>query len=355
MFSKDEVLTIEYFLLDDQLLIWVLSPAGKLATISSPVGRQELEQTVGEFDKFVNTSELSTSDRAALSTLLNKLYNQLIKPVEAYLPASEDETITIIPHEQLFHIPFGALVTNLAENIGQQPKYLIEKHPLVYSPSIALLRYTQQNKKRVIYSDKPNLLALVNPKPVSGYEQSISGIDLKITEQHFDEIVQFYPDKPSNKVFRGEEATQEVLQREAPRFNVLYLASHAKVFEDNPLESYIALSRTPFTVRDVFKLDLHTDLVILGACETGRGKITGDGVNGFSRAFTWAGSPSLLISLWTVPEKQTLNQMYKFHEYWRKQGMTKAQALRMAQVNSLQHYPDQPNIWAGFILFGEYQ
>ena len=143
--------------------------------------------------------------------------------------------------------------------------------------------------------------------------------------------------------------------REAPQHTVIHLATHAEALEDEPLKSFIVLAKVPLedgylTVSDIFRLNLHSDIVILAACETGKGRITGDGVNGLGRAFIWAGTPSLLITLWSVPEEQTLQQMYHFHESWREKGMPKAQALRKAQLKCMRsgYNKNRPDLWAGY-------
>ena len=72
-----------------------------------------------------------------------------------------------------------------------------------------------------------------------------------------------------------------------------------------------------------------------------------------SRGFTWAGAASLLISLWEIPEQESLLQMYGFHDFWLRQGLSKARALQQAQIEHSRLYPDQPGLWAGFVLYGE--
>jgi len=129
------------------------------------------------------------------------------------------------------------------------------------------------------------------------------------------------------------------------------------------LKSYIALAKTQnddnsgrVTVSDVLdKLNIKTDIVIMAACETGRGKESADGVIGLSRSFIQAGSPTLLMSLWPIPEEDTLDQMWRFHEYWLSNKLSKAEALRNVQLERIKEYREQPNIWAGFALFGNWK
>ncbi len=92
---------------------------------------------------------------------------------------------------------------------------------------------------------------------------------------------------------------------------------------------------------------------MLSACDSGRGKISGDGVIGLSRAFLQAGVPSLIVSLWKVPDDSTQFLMTRFYEYW--QGDTdKVTALHQAILETKENYP-QPVNWAAFTLVGEAQ
>ncbi|MGE5655440.1 MAG: CHAT domain-containing protein, partial [Actinomycetota bacterium] len=87
------------------------------------------------------------------------------------------------------------------------------------------------------------------------------------------------------------------------------------------------------------------------ACNTGRGKLTGDGVLGLSRSLITAGVPSLLASLWYVPDASTADLMVEFYRQWQL-NPNKAQALRQAMLIIMKKYP-KPGNWAGFTLIGE--
>jgi len=90
--------------------------------------------------------------------------------------------------------------------------------------------------------------------------------------------------------------------------------------------------------------------VVLSACDTGLGEVTGDGVVGLSRSLLAAGAQSTVVSLWAVPDAPTAALMKAFYtELW--QGQNKAQALRQAMLQTQADYPDPIN-WAAFVLVG---
>ncbi len=97
-------------------------------------------------------------------------------------------------------------------------------------------------------------------------------------------------------------------------------------------------------------LDLNAELVVLSACYTDLGTITGDGVIGFSRALITAGTPGLVVSLWSMPDAPTAALMTEFYRQMQ-QGQDKAQALRQAMLATMQTNPD-PRDWAAFTLIG---
>ncbi|MBF0537767.1 MAG: CHAT domain-containing protein [Nitrospirae bacterium] len=352
--SKRKSTTIEYFFTENDLVIWVISPSGDIKTVVTPIG--SLHNDVKRFTDLTkdrdkeNYKDTAEMDRE-IGNVLKDLYNALIQPIPKEILPTKDEVLTIIPYGDLFSVPFAAL----RDSNG---RYLIEQHPIVYATSIAELKYTHDNKKRIVNPQRPNLLALVNPQPMPvsyGKEKA-----LERTEQGFGSISQFYKDGQANMIVTRERATKAVLESEASKYSVLYLATHGTLNDKEPLESFVELAKNNkddglLKVLDIYKLDLHTDVVILAACVTASGGISGDGINGFSRAFTWAGTPTLLANLWNVPQGDTLHLMYRFHDYWINQGLSKAAALAMAQLDYINEYPDTSYIWSGLIMYGEWE
>jgi CHAT domain-containing protein len=120
-------------------------------------------------------------------------------------------------------------------------------------------------------------------------------------------------------------------------------------------------------VKDIMKLPSLSDrLVVLSACQTGKGKITGDGVVGLSRAFVIAGTPAILVSQWNVDDVMTEFQMVEFYKQFLKTAGN-ARSLRDAQLKTiaLMEKPPagaapavgalraNPRYWAAFQLIGE--
>jgi CHAT domain-containing protein len=138
----------------------------------------------------------------------------------------------------------------------------------------------------------------------------------------------------------------------APQFSRLYLApseADSETLTPTLSSRFDGLLET----REVWNLRLeHADLVTLSACETQLGEMSaGDDLVGLSRAFIYAGTPTLVASLWNVQDDSTAYLMERFYGYL-KDGMGKAAALRQAKLDTMEVYPS-PYHWAAFTLIGD--
>lgn len=341
--------TIEYFLSDPgagdpRLSIWVIPEQGRIEAVSLPLDREDLQRTVTDLGILLEKTSSADGDASRIGSLLSKLHDLLIGAIPAgLLPVSPEQVVTLIPHEELFQVPFAALQ-------DAQGRSLIEKHPLVYGISIAALKHTAAGREK-LPPRKPRLLALVNPAPMPRRKDGTAFAPLRLLEHDFSRISGFYP-KADQLVLKGKAATEAALLEHAPEYSTLYLVTHGYLDPD-PLASYVALAGGSLEVPEVFRLDLQADLVILWACQTGLGRPSADGVMGLSRAFTWAGASALMSSLWSITEQETFFQMYAFHHFWRKEGRSKAQALRLAQLEASRRHSEQPWLWSGLVLYGD--
>jgi len=105
------------------------------------------------------------------------------------------------------------------------------------------------------------------------------------------------------------------------------------------------------TAAEVSNMDLsNTKLVVLSACETGLGKIEGsEGTFGLKRGFKLAGVEQMIVSLWSVPDKETMELMTIFYEDLT-QSLNPVVSFEKAQKQMRETYPKHPDLWAGFVL-----
>jgi CHAT domain-containing protein len=154
-------------------------------------------------------------------------------------------------------------------------------------------------------------------------------------------------------VLLDDAASLSALRAEAPRADVLHLACHGQFRPDNPLFSSVRLGDGWLTVRDAYELQLECGLVVLSACETGVSEVApGEELIGLARGFFSAGTPSLLVSLWTADDASAAELMAQFYARL-KAGYGPADALRQAQADLIRDRP-HPYHWAAFAVMGRW-
>jgi CHAT domain-containing protein len=322
------------------LYIWVVKPTGEVTF--RPVDLkplfQEQNKSLADFVKSARDS-INFPNRSAP---LQQLHKILIEPIAGMLPADPSDRVTFIPQDTLFLVPFAAL----KDAAG---KYLIEKHTILTAPSIQILELTRQLKQRggggqgalvVGNPTMPSIVAKLGEKPVqleslpSAQQEALAIAELLNT-----------------RAITGASATKAAILPQMSKARIVHLATHG-LLELNALALAPAGSDTGLlTAGEILDLKLSADLVVLSACNTGRGRITGDGVVGLSRAFVAAGAPSLVVSLWYVPDAPTALLMAEFYRQLQ-QKPDKARALRQAMLATMQKHPEPVN-WAAFTLIGE--
>ncbi|MFI5401919.1 MAG: tetratricopeptide repeat protein [Planctomycetota bacterium] len=165
-------------------------------------------------------------------------------------------------------------------------------------------------------------------------------------------------------VLLGTDATPLGLAREVarrPRWRSVHLACHAVVDAERPQFSSLVLTGAHLATMDVFRARFPADLVVLSACETGRGKVyRSEGIAGFVRAFMFAGAPRVIVSLWKVDDEATRALMIRFYGLFNPKdgaaGLPAAEALRNA-MEFVRDHPDHPEwkhpyYWAAWQIWG---
>jgi CHAT domain-containing protein/Tfp pilus assembly protein PilF len=160
----------------------------------------------------------------------------------------------------------------------------------------------------------------------------------------------------------GKDATEAGLQAalaQRARWHAVHLACHGLVDPERPTLSSLALTADAnhdgfLSVLEVFRLKIPADLVVLSACETGKGKVVkGEGIVGMTRAFMFAGAPRVIVSLWKVDDAATCALMVKFYELWKPGKIATATALKKAQEYVRSHEKwSHPYYWAAWQLWG---
>jgi CHAT domain-containing protein len=232
-------------------------------------------------------------------------------------------------------MPFAALQDG-------EGKFLLDRYSLRFLPSASVLKFLRP----VLQQKDTRLLALGNP------DLDDARLDLAFAEGEAKLVASLYP---SSRVLLRKDASESNFKKAGAVFSRIHFASHGKFQADEPLKSGLYLAKDAdndgiLTVGELYSMNLEADLVTLSACETGLGKIaSGDDVVGLTRGFLYAGSRSIVASLWSVDDKATATLMQAFHANLA--SMNKREALRQAQVKAREAFP-HPFFWAAFQLTG---
>jgi len=376
---------------ESELLIWVVNPSGQVAfrrVDLKPLWSQNLSLTqlvsisrqclypTANCNRLLNITQKTPSEqtgailvprgsanaanapRRSRNPAMQRLHQLLIQPIADLLPTNPNARIVFIPQESLFLVPFPALQT-------ADGTYLIEQHTLITAPAIQILDLTR--KQRLAQQKDQTIsrsLIVGNPTmPIVGTE-ALS--PLPSSEEEAQQIAGLL----KTKALIGSQATERQIVQELPQAKRVHLATHGLLEYGQdlgdvgipgaialaPSQGRLTLASDPgndglLTSNEILDLRLKADLVVLSACDTGRGRITGDGVVGLSRAFISAGVSSVVVSLWAVSDASTANLMVSFYQALQRQP-DKAKALRQAMLETMKTYP-RPLDWAAFTLIGE--
>ncbi len=371
---------LEYWVDETGTVIWTVSPAGKVAYARTSFGGNVLEKWI---DEALGSPEHSSSHAAVQiasrggDILLAKpdnqhawrqLYNALIRPIRTSLPREFAGRLTIIPGGPLFRLSFAAL-------LNEKGRYLIEDFTIHYSPAVEVFEYTAQAKQKTA-NLPPKYLLVANPAGMPSANGKMLPA-LPGSEREVQNISRLVP-RGTATVLRGAQADEASVEREMRSARSIHLATHGIANNADPLNAFLALGSVGgsdggngrLTAEKIYSMDLHADLVVLSACRTGVGRISGDGVAGLARAFFYAGAASVISTLWDVADQPSAPLIGEFYRSLVAHPDTsKADALRTAQIhllNSLRKgrirvetpfgklaLPEDPLLWASFVLMGE--
>jgi CHAT domain-containing protein/Tol biopolymer transport system component/Tfp pilus assembly protein PilF len=325
----DSVALVEYMVAENELVAWVVTKE-KIEVARVPIEEKELKGLITDYRQRIQKL-------APVEEQSQQLYSLLIKPVERFI--ERKKFLGIIPHGHLHYISFSSL--------KNEQSYLIEKHPLFYSPSASVMQFTFKEVAKRGRDIK--VLAIGNP------DLGDFNYDLPLAEMESNAIKWDFPEVD---IFTRENATESLLQAHIGKYQIIHIASHGEFDPINPLFSSLKLARSAtedgnFEMNEVFGLEINADIVTLSACQTGLGDIVGgDELVGLNRAFIYAGTRSILSSLWRVSDISTAVLIKHFYRNYGHGN--KAESLRKAQLLVKRLYP-HPSYWAGFNLTGDYR
>lgn len=360
---------IEYFVGEQNIFIFFCSQAGlSIHRLSSDVSRSTIN-LVKNYVKLLSSRHFTGSDCEIAG---KKLYERLFQPTKNGFGEQIKELI-IVPDRDLFYLPFEALICGNKGKRNNSVFYLMEKYRISYAPSAStLINIISRQKKN---NNQKDLLAIGDPVYNKFFEEPLDSDDIEYEyymEKRFnmDRLLYAWKEiksiselfkRGSSLLIAKRNATEEIVKNmPLSNYKIIHFATHSLLDEKIANRSALVLNLDDnpeedgfFQAREIYNAKLDAELVVLSACQTAKGKIEkGEGIQGLSRAFFYAGTKSVLASLWNVNDKSTSEFMKNFYNYLTK-AKTKQEALCLTKIKMLESEYHQPYYWAAFILIGE--
>ncbi|MBD2447553.1 CHAT domain-containing protein [Nostoc sp. FACHB-152] len=373
----DDTLLLEYSLGKNCSYLWLVT--NKNITSYELPKRADIEAVVQDFRQAI------TSPHIRNNSSINSLSKLVLAPVAKQL---KNKRLLIVSDGALQYVPFAALTQPNLQKSSYKP--LLLNHEIITLPSastVAILRREQkqrksaaktlvvladpifssdderiQGKSQVVANNNLESLALTR----SARDADISFDRLNFTRQEAEQILALVPANKAKEAVDFTASRSTATSNELSQYSIVHFATHGIINSKHPELSGIVLSLFDqsgkpqngfLRLHDIFNLKLQAELVVLSACQTGLGEeVQGEGLVGLTRGFMYAGSPRVVVSLWSVDDQATSELMKLFYEKMLKAKLKPAAALRAAQIEiwRSQKYT-APYYWAAFTLQGEWK
>lgn len=337
--TNSTVAVLNSIILNDRTAIVLTLPNREKRVSWINIGNQQLRQEVNEFrrglERFYDDYDPSQA---------KQLYNWIVRPFEADLAQAKISTLVFVQDGILRSIPMAALYD------GEQ--FLIQRYAIATTPSLTLTNAQPLNHQ--------NLRALA-----LGLTQSatIDGQKFQALVNVMDEIQQVETQMPGSKPLLDREFTRDRLQTELSQqtYPIIHIATHGE-FGTDPESTFLVtgnnqkltLNELDTMIRSVTRLNEQIELLALTACQTAAGDDRA--ALGLAGVAIQAGAKSALASLWFVNDAATAKVAGGFYAGIRNAGLTKAEALRTAQIALIEAGGQfaHPAYWAPYVLVGSW-
>ena len=369
----ERTMLVEYALGAEKSYLWVVTKS-ELKSFELPK-RAVIEAAARRVYDLLLVSNKTQARRPA-ELALTELGRMILGPAASLL---KKERVVIVADGALEYVPFTAL------SIDSSYQPLITRHEIISLPSASVLDALRREDRQrapealavladaVFQSDDSRFKAHASP----GADQRdlmrsaaeagvVNFARLPFSRREAEAIVAKAGEPRSLKALDFTASRETVFNTKLDQYRIIHFATHALLNSQHPALSGIVLSLYDEQGRpidgfvrahEIYNLKLNADLVVLSACRTALGsEIKGEGLVGLTRGFMYAGTPSVVASLWDVRDEATSELMSRFYEKMFKDRMKPAAALRAAQVSMWKERRwSTPYYWAGFILQGEWR
>jgi CHAT domain-containing protein/tetratricopeptide (TPR) repeat protein len=367
----DNIMTIAYSLFDTTLYTFCFNKTD-FKYYKNTIDKITISQFQALRKSLANEKYIADSAALAEQGFLQNGYDfykiLLENPLKDLNKNKTISRLRIVPDGLLGYIPFELLLTEKTNTWkGVKVPYILRQYAVSYAYSLRLIDESGSVVGRnfggfgIEYDDKTlNSLSqqpdTANPN-MPKRERSENLSRLAFAD---DEVRNIATILGQNQIYLNADATKLTFMKKAGQHGILHLAMHGAIDEKNPLNSGLIFSKTDSADNilrgyDLYALQLRTGLAVLSACNTGNGALQrNEGIMSVARAFAYAGCPSTVMSLWSIPDESTSKVMIAFYKYL-KAGDTKDIALQKAKLDYLDSCSPQysiPNYWGATVVIG---
>ncbi len=356
---------LEYFLGEEESYLITIS--AQSAAIHVLPSRRAVEEMLRPFLQAIADRTIDPMHMMEAS----KRITRVLIPLET---ARNANMIITVPDRILHYLPFETLV-----NLDASPnKYLVEEHAFVYCPSAS--SFVALNEMRPTKGPIPHKLLLAvggvnydsmksrgnrthlssdNPAQAYELEETPWLSRLPFSRREIQDVSSVFPQNLVDTLVEDRATEANVKAGQLEDYRIIHFACHSLLNEHYPLRSALVLSRENgfeedgyLQAREIYGLKFNADLVVLSACQTGKGIVEGsEGILDIARPFFFAGARSVLASLWSVDDEATRVLMVAFYRSLT-EGKSVGEALGKAKREMVRSSLAHPYYWAGFILQG---
>ena len=355
---------IEYYLSDSLLYIFLINRE-RFEIESVPAGSDLLDRVI-DFRNILTNPSITNGTRTQyleFVELSHELYTRLVLPVRKYLSS---ERLIISADDILSYIPYETLISQMPEydDINyRELDYLLREYDILYEYSGTILSET--------ISSRPS----INNKVLSfapEYKGSIDIEELMMSRQSGQNSLTNIPGAREeaiyiNKLLGGElyiddEATENNFKSNVLKGDIIHLAMHTLLNDNEPMYSKMIFSIETDTIEDgmlntyeVYNIPVKSKIMFLSSCNTGTGYLqSGEGVISLARGFFYSGSPCVIMSLWEVDDLSGSGIVKEFYSNLKK-GFTKSKSLKKARTDYLadaDQMRSHPYFWGTLVIMG---
>ncbi len=348
---------VRYMFIGEQLYAMVIHRNGK----------QLFRLDQHNLRSFIEDFNSGTTDIQEVSDLLIKLYQQLWLPFEDQIVGNK---LVIVPDGDLFNLSFEMLTPRKISNYQDMAsESLMSTYSISYNYSSLLLEDLSNQYHKDLVAFAPGF----SKNMKNSYQTSIKDTlawdktYLTLLSQPFSlDLANMVHHLYSGELFMEEKSTERNFKEQAGNHKIIHIGTHAESDNHRPELSRLIFAKdvnssnleedNSLYAYEIYSCELGSNLTVLTACETGRPSYqAGEGMISLAHAFNYAGSESLLTSLWKIDEQSSAKIVEIFYRNLLK-GMEKDEALKAAKLAYLEQAQGRtahPQYWAGLIIMGD--